>query len=320
LVGRLERRERPQATQGIPHTEGRSRVREAAGPEKITLKKTPAYAPLSEVLASYAEEQPLYSEQRLAALQLAEACGKIQIEHLTSAIPNALCERWRKKWKHNTAINKRNALRRVLRFLEKICPSLPDLAKQLPHFTAQQPRTRIATAEEVDQLIRHAKPALKIILLLATDCGLRYTEARTLGETNLNREAKTITFRQKGGSTRTLPITDRILALINQAPEIGTPRASFVDRFHGREVQHSLPERWFHQLKQQLDIGGDLRIHDLRRTLATRAYDTTKDLRIVQQLLGHAHMSSTLHYLAPHDPANLRPLIEELQAGTKWKH
>ncbi len=208
----------------------------------------------------------------------------------------------------------------MLEFLEKICPTLPPLSKQLPKLPLPAPRTRIATPGEIEALLAHAKPELRVVLLLAVDCGLRYTEARTLAQQNLNAHQRTITFIQKGGSTRTMPVTSRILEHLSKAPDTGTTQTSFVERFHGRSISSDIPGSWFRQLKDRLGISRDLHIHDLRRTLATRAYDETHDLRIVQQVLGHASMASTLHYLAPHSPENLRPLIEALQQKKNWKH
>jgi len=53
--------------------------------------------------------------------------------------------------------------------------------------------------------------------------------------------------------------------------------------------------------------------HDLRRTVAKRVYDITCDLRIVQQLLGHRHITSTLHYIGAVDRSALRDALNQVQ-------
>jgi integrase len=55
--------------------------------------------------------------------------------------------------------------------------------------------------------------------------------------------------------------------------------------------------RSFIRLKEKCGITRSLKPHDLRRTTATRVYKNTKDLRLVQALLGHSDLGSTFWYL-----------------------
>ena len=84
-------------------------------------------------------------------------------------------------------------------------------------------------------------------------------------------------------------------------------------RYHpARTITYAgVQQAWF-ALKKRLGINLQLTLNDLRRTTADAAYEATKDLRIVQHLMGHRSLSSTLRYLERKDPARLSPLLHEL--------
>jgi len=181
----------------------------------------------------------------------------------------------------------------------------------------RKPRARetVATTDELEKLITLSKPGLKLQILLCLDSAMRYSEALQVGPLNYNPEKHTAVVTIKGGRTAEIPISDRAANLIAFAQQIAQPGQSFVQALSGCNHPRTIGTQWS-RLKRQIGIRRDLHIHDLRRTTATRAYLLTKDLRIVQQLLNHEAMSSTLAYLAPTDPQKLRPLIEAIQMPT----
>ncbi len=76
------------------------------------------------------------------------------------------------------------------------------------------------------------------------------------------------------------------------------------------------------RLRRALGITRAIRAHDLRRTTARQVYDHTRDLRLVQALLGHSDLNSTLWYLQADttevpvstlELAKLNPLTERPQ-------
>jgi integrase len=69
----------------------------------------------------------------------------------------------------------------------------------------------------------------------------------------------------------------------------------------------------YKQLQRGLELAGlppDYTFHDLRRTMAEKAYAVTHDLRVVQSLLGHDALYSTAYYLQRPLNTNLSRLSE----------
>ncbi len=89
----------------------------------------------------------------------------------------------------------------------------------------------------------------------------------------------------------------KLLAIIGE-PYDQTSESRIIDLLEGRTLRAantSLHDRW-NKWKKQAGVRQELRLHDLRRGIARRVYATSGDLRVVQSLLGHKQLSSTLHY------------------------
>jgi integrase len=82
-------------------------------------------------------------------------------------------------------------------------------------------------------------------------------------------------------------------------PQVGEEDVRVIDLLNNRRMvqgAQTIGQVW-QQWKKQAGLPRDLRIHDLRRDAAHRAYEVCKDVREVQGMLGHERPVSTLHYL-----------------------
>jgi len=109
--------------------------------------------------------------------------------------------------------------------------------------------------------------------------------------------------RGKGRKERIVPVGSRaVLALRRylklREPVIARPktdrRAVFVSRL-GRRLAARGVQRIVHAMLDGIGMD-DLRVHSLRHTFATHMLDAGADLRAVQELLGHASLSTTQIY------------------------
>ena len=70
----------------------------------------------------------------------------------------------------------------------------------------------------------------------------------------------------------------------------------------------------FNKLKAELGIRDELHIHDLRRTCAEDVWEATKDIRLVQSMLGHRSPITTIRYLANKvSLQDLQPVVAKLE-------
>ncbi|RJR42381.1 MAG: tyrosine recombinase XerC [Deltaproteobacteria bacterium] len=231
----------------------------------------------------------------------------------------AFCLKGRSK---KTAARKLSALRTFFKFLQrrgvldqnpaKLAPS-PKLGKSLPHFL---------TVDEVFHLLGEAKGDEfgarrdRAILEVFYSGGLRLSELAGLSLGDLDRKEGTVRVWGKGAKERLcflgtaarqalndyLPLRELLLDGKGRREET----ALFLNKHGGRLSARGVArvvEKWV----RLSGLTRGLSPHGLRHSFATHLLEGKADLRSVQELLGHASISSTQHYLH----TNLDYLMEE---------
>jgi len=109
-------------------------------------------------------------------------------------------------------------------------------------------------------------------------CGLRGPE--------MNFRQEVITVTGKGGKIRQIPMLEPVKKLMRKhCPDIGR----VFDELHPDTVSHR-----FQEIAEAAGVNG--RLHDLRHSCATYLLRSGVDLRIVQQIMGHADIRTTQGY------------------------
>ncbi len=132
--------------------------------------------------------------------------------------------------------------------------------------------------------------------------GLRLSELADLDLFDIDLSDKTIRIEKgKGGKSRVVPIGKQaIIALkkwLKDRPTLASPteNALFVSNRGGRLSKRSIQtrlSRW--QLKQ--GMAQHVHPHMLRHSFASHLLESSRDLRAVQELLGHSNISTTQIY------------------------
>jgi integrase/recombinase XerD len=207
------------------------------------------------------------------------------------------------------------ALRAFYNFAEteKILPqniaenlSLPRRWKRLP---------KALSNSEIEQLLKPENPATprslcdQAVLELAYACGLRLAELRALRLEQLHLDSGFVTVIGKGNKERVTPVGRAAIGALQRYLESGrpklvtpkTPANVFLNR-RGRPFAASTLWRHIKRRGRRANIGRNITPHMLRHSFATHLLENGADLRIIQELLGHANISATevyTHVAAP---------------------
>jgi integrase len=183
----------------------------------------------------------------------------------------------------------------------------------VPRVRPGSARKTIAEPPELEKLLAAAPRWMQTIILLAAHAGLRRSDCMRVAPIHYDAEKKIITIdQQKTGQSVSIPVTTQLAALLESAPT-HSPTTPFYVLWKGDAITaHGVTSAWC-TLKKKAGVNRQLWLHDLRRTLAVSLYEVSKDLRVVEQMLGHNSLGSTVRYLEHRDPAKLKPYLDSIQ-------
>lgn len=139
------------------------------------------------------------------------------------------------------------------------------------------------------------------VLLLLYGCGLRITEALSINAKDApapDREVLRITG--KGGKERLVPVLpvvrDAVARYLQLCPYPLEPDEPMFRGAKGRPLSPRLIQLAMERLRATLDLPATATPHALRHSFATHLLSAGGDLRQIQELLGHASLSTTQAY------------------------
>lgn len=176
----------------------------------------------------------------------------------------------------------------------------PKAKKSLPKaLTVREARTAITTVSEMEDEPWIAARDMAV-LALCYGAGLRISEALALTAADL--DAATLRVTGKGGKTRLVPLLEVVRTRIEQyralcpfKPEADEP---LFRGAKGGVLSPRLIQLRVAQLRGALGLPPSATPHALRHSFATHLLGAGGDLRAIQELLGHASLSTTQVYTA----------------------
>lgn len=121
-------------------------------------------------------------------------------------------------------------------------------------------------------------------------CGLRVSEACAIGPEQVDIATMEITVRGKGDKTRVVPISQKAWPYISAALAHAVVEGGSLVKMTESGARKSV-RRYGRKA-----LGHATASHDLRMTYGTKVYGATKDIRVTQELLGHASSKTTEGY------------------------
>lgn len=178
----------------------------------------------------------------------------------------------------------------------------PKQAKRLPGFlTEEESRTLLAVPEPRDFV--NARLAALLELLYAS--GLRVSELTGLDLGDLMMEERTLRVLGKGRKERLVPFHSQAEAVLRAylalreswlaAKALPATAAVFLNQRGGRLTPTSVRMLLAHALETAA-VRAKVSPHALRHSFATHLLARGMDLRAIQELLGHASLSTTQRY------------------------
>lgn len=167
-----------------------------------------------------------------------------------------------------------------------------------------QERVRELTAEEEQRLLAEVRPDYHPVVRFALASGVRLSGCLALRWSDIDWGNRSVRIRGKGGRDYTIPLSiemrailwplqnadpDVVFCYVAQRTKAGRKRGEWYPITH-----NGLSSEW--QRARAAAGLDDYRWHDNRHTRATRLLRKTGNLKMVQKLLGHTRIETTVRY------------------------
>lgn len=175
--------------------------------------------------------------------------------------------------------------------------TLPVQKKRLPKVLYNE---ELAYLFEAEREIGFPGLRMQLILELLYGCGIRVGELVMISNADLMISEQLILVHGKGNKQRYVPFGNHALEALQRYQQDGVYQKSKTSKLLINQQGEEITTRGIHYLlnKEAKRIGMHIPIHPhlFRHTFATDMLNEGANLREVQELLGHAHLSSTQVY------------------------
>lgn len=208
-----------------------------------------------------------------------------------------------------TVARRLSAIRSFFHFLNMEYIISNDPTEDLDSPKGTRPLPKVLSIAEVNRLLD--QPNLrtpnglrdKALLELLYGTGMRVSEAISLDINHLNFELETVRCLGKGDKERILPLGSMALKSLDAYIRLGRPKlakaksepALFINRLGTRLTRQGCWKLLKHYVRKA-GIKKVITPHTLRHSFATHLLENGADLRSVQEMLGHADISTTQIY------------------------
>lgn len=160
----------------------------------------------------------------------------------------------------------------------------PSPAKGQAHPLPEGPAGVLRMAEAA------TKPHHRALVVLCGMMGLRCSEARAVRPSHFDWENRRLRIRGKGDKTRWVPVSSYVIEYIGTYILQCMPDNRRLVPINDRSSRKAISRIG------EKALGHDVASHDLRHTFGTYIYASSNDLRLTQELMGHASSATTEGY------------------------
>ncbi len=229
----------------------------------------------------------------------------------------------RKNLSSSSLSRKLSSIKSFHTFLVKFHYTEQNVAKLITNPKKEKKLPVVLSLEEVDNLLATFTEDTpielrnKTMVELTYSCGLRVSELINLKLSSVHLQMGIIDVVGKGSKERIVPVGAKAIELIKKYLELGRPKLAsprpndFLFLNHNGEQMTR--QMFFIVIKEKAKAAGiqkPISPHKLRHSFATHLLERGLDLRLIQELLGHADISTTEIYTHINS-AKIREVFEQ---------
>ena len=187
----------------------------------------------------------------------------------------------------------------ALRFYYGTTLRRPDALPRLPHPRRELHLPPVLSKSEVEQLIQATSRAHhRLLLMTIYSAGLRLGDTLALTPNCIDSSRMLIHVRQgKGKVDRLVPLSSLLLEALRQYWRThGRRDWLFPGRDPTRPLSDGAVQSMTRRARNRAGITKHVTPHTLRHSFATHMLEAGHDLRVIQRILGHRHLVTTLRY------------------------
>jgi len=242
--------------------------------------------------------------------QFADFLGDVspaQIDHLV--LRGFLADLMNRKIKKSSIARKLSSIRTFFKYLNRAgilknnparLVSTPRREKRLPAVLTADDTQRLMeapgrfTGENYETVLRD-----RAVLETLYSTGIRASELAGINRNDLSRPERLIRIRGKGRKERIVPIGRTALSALDnylERKKSGADNAAVFTGPSGKRLTVRTVQRILENYRKRLGFQQKASPHTLRHSFATHLLESGADLRAIQELLGHASLSTTQRY------------------------
>ena len=213
----------------------------------------------------------------------------------------------RRELSSSTVDRKTDSLRSFYRFLVAERYTEDDPTRLIESARSWSKLPGVLSVEEMQLLLEQPDTSRplglrnKVILETMYATGLRVSELTELRITDLNPEIGYLRCLGKGNKERVVPVGSKALAAVKEYLRSGRPLLHpegeyLLVNYRGKKLTRDGVRKIIKKLARSAGIKKDISPHTLRHCFATHLLERGADLRSLQEMLGHADISTTQIY------------------------
>jgi integrase/recombinase XerD len=186
-----------------------------------------------------------------------------------------------------------------LKFLYTHTLERPEVVAWIPYPKVHSKLPAVLDPAEVKEvLVAIESPLFRALFVTTYATALRVSEVCSLTIGDLDSRRGVIRIRGKGGRERYVPLREKLLHVLRRYYRCHQPKGTWLFPA-AKSDRHVSPDRArtaLHQAVRKTSVKKHVTPHVLRHSCATHLLEAGVELRVIQALLGHASIRTTVRY------------------------